>query len=93
MNSHDCIIGLYHHCDYSELITLNELKLRILETTQYNFMVRNDPVCYKAKELYRKEWSLKDYADKRKSTNLYRFDFCPGCGKQINWKEIKNLNI
>ena len=93
MNKHDCIIGLYHHCDYSELITLNELKLRILETAQYNFMVKNDPVCYKVKELYKKEWSLKDYADRRKSTNLYRFDFCPICGRQINWKEIKNLNI
>lgn len=25
----------------------------------------------------------------RKSTNLTRFDFCPYCGKKIDWKEIR----
>ena len=92
MKNHDCFIGLLHHCDYSELITLPELQLHILETKQFNHMVRYDPILHSSKELYYKEYSLKDYADKRKSTDLYRFDFCPTCGKSIDWKSIKYLN-
>ncbi len=34
-------------------------------------------------------YTLKDYADRRKSTNLRRFEFCPICGKKIDWKKIK----
>ena len=34
-------------------------------------------------------WSLKDYCDKRKNTDLTRFDYCPYCGKKIEWKKIK----
>ena len=35
-------------------------------------------------------YTLKDYADRRKSTNLTRFEFCPYCGKKIDWKKIKS---
>ena len=35
-------------------------------------------------------YSFKDYCDKRKSTNLTRFEFCPYCGKKIDWKKIKS---
>ena len=34
-------------------------------------------------------YSFKDYCDRRKSTNLERFEFCPYCGKKIDWKKIK----
>ena len=34
-------------------------------------------------------YSLADYCDKRKSTNLTRFNYCPLCGKKIDWKAIK----
>lgn len=27
-----------------------------------------------------------DYYDRRKSTNLLRFNFCPICGEKIIWK-------
>lgn len=40
-----------------------------------------------------KEYTLQDYADKRKSTNLIRFDFCPYCGRKIDWKKIKNEEV
>ena len=35
------------------------------------------------------KYTLLDYTDKRKSTNLVRFDYCPYCGHRINWKEIR----
>ena len=38
-------------------------------------------------------YSFKDYCDKRKSTNLTRFEFCPYCGKKIDWKKIKNEEV
>ena len=34
-------------------------------------------------------YSLSDYCDKRKSTDLTRFNYCPLCGKKIDWKAIK----
>ena len=37
-------------------------------------------------------YSFNDYCDKRKSTNLTRFEFCPYCGKKIDWKKIKEEN-
>lgn len=91
MNNHTCLIGIYHQSDCSELVTLEELQLNILETRQYNYMLQHDPFLSGATGLYKKEYTLRDYADKRKSTNLYRFDFCPSCGKPIDWKAIRRL--
>ena len=34
-------------------------------------------------------YTMKDYADKRKSTNITRFEYCPHCGEKIDWKKIK----
>ena len=36
-----------------------------------------------------KFWIFQDHCDKRKSTDLTRFNYCPLCGKKIDWKEIK----
>lgn len=32
---------------------------------------------------------IKNYFDKRKNTNFNRFNYCPYCGKKIDWKELK----
>ena len=34
-------------------------------------------------------YKLADYADRRKSTDLTRFTYCPYCGKKIDWKKIR----
>lgn len=34
-------------------------------------------------------YTLEDYVDRRKSTNITRFEYCPYCGEKINWKSIK----
>lgn len=33
-------------------------------------------------------YTMKDYIDRRKSTNITRFNYCPFCGEKINWKTI-----
>lgn len=86
---HDCIIGLLYHWDYSKLVTLRELKRHIEDNREYNESLRADPVFRDAKELYVKIWTLKSYGDKRKNTNLTRFDYCPECGKAIDWEAIR----
>lgn len=34
-------------------------------------------------------YTMSDYCDRRKSTDLTRFNYCPMCGKKIDWKAMK----
>jgi hypothetical protein len=80
---HECVIGLLHG-NSEELVTLLDLEEYIFNIKEYN---RNLP---KHSQWRRKlVWSLEDYADKRRSTNLRRFTYCPECGKKIDWKSIR----
>lgn len=87
MINHECIIGLLSYIDSCALVTVSKLKQHIRERIEDNIL--NDKY-YSLPYLKNKEWLLSDYADKRKSTNLKRFDFCPYCGEKIDWKKIKN---
>ena len=66
------------------MVTLEELKenieseKRLAENTDIEWL----------KEMCSK-YTLMDYCDKRKSTDLTRFNYCPLCGKKIDWKAIK----
>ena len=86
---HECIIGILNHCDCYDLITLAELEKHIEESIEYNKSLDDDPLLKNVKEIRAKCWTLKSYGDKRKSTDLTRFDYCPECGKQIDWSAIK----
>lgn len=88
MSEHECIIGLLNNND---MITLKGLKGCIEETKIFNQYLWNEYPGM-ARHLLHKEYTLKDYADRRKSTNLTRFEFCPYCGKKIDWKKIKEEN-
>ena len=37
-------------------------------------------------------YTLEDYSDKRKSTNITRFNYCPICGEIIDWKKIHKIS-
>lgn len=87
LNNCEHIIGMLNNYDDSDVVTLKELIQYINnanELTQY--CKENNLPEFK----YRKFISLKDYCDKRKSTDLTRFEYCPLCGKKIDWKGIKN---
>jgi hypothetical protein len=87
-NKHECLIGSFNDFGYHELITFSALKEHIKNTKDFNDRLRSDPFMTDVERLCHKEWTLKDYADKRKSTNLYRFNFCPVCGKAIDLKTL-----
>jgi len=36
-------------------------------------------------------YTMIDYTDKRKSTNITHFDYCPYCGEKINWKDFRRV--
>ena len=75
---HECVIGLIHDYDDTRIVTLEELK----EHIQWEKESRSPYFNWKTHE-------LSDYCDKRKNTDLTRFEFCPMCGKKIDWKAIK----
>ena len=81
---HEHIIGLLNMGDYSELVTLEDLKKHIKDEIEICQSIYQ-PIL----SLMRKPYTLKDYCDKRKSTDLERFDYCPFCGGKIDWKKIK----
>ena len=89
---HECIIGVLYHSDYSELATLKMLKEHIEDNIEFNKSLDNDPLYKDCKDLRAKCWTLKSYGDKRKNTDLTRFDYCPECGNKIDWAKIKFEN-
>jgi hypothetical protein len=76
---HKCIIGLF--TDYPEnfLYTLDDLKKHIREQQE----------TYKRHKAWFKTppYTLKDYCEG--INELDRFDYCPYCGKKIEWEIIK----
>ena len=85
---HECIIGLLYQTDYVDLCTLSILENHIKERKEINRVAKKY-----MPEYVRPEWTIYDYADRRKSTNLTHFTFCPMCGKKINWQEIRKKNV
>lgn len=72
----ECIIGMRYDYEDTDLVTLAELKEHI---ESHNGMVKfwqthGFPAT--------KEKKLADYCDTR-------FNYCPLCGKKIDWKAIK----
>lgn len=93
MSVHECVIGMYYDYNNAKLVTVNELLEEIHDDlSSYNYI----SVLFNTYGITNKKikppYTLKDYCDKRKSTNLTRFEFCPYCGKKIDWKKIKEEN-
>lgn len=75
------IIGVLHRYDSSDLVTLDELKEYTKDREEFNIALEKYGM--PREKLY----TLADYFDKRKSTNLTRFNYCPYCGKEIKLKK------
>ena len=90
---HECFIGLYYwHADDVGLVTLSKLKKNISDEKDLYEAIKYDSV-YASIYHSIKHYTLKDYADRRKSTNLNRFEYCPVCGKKIDWERIGSGDI
>lgn len=84
---HECVIGFIYDYDNIQLITLSELKKHIQEKEEHNEWI--DDTFVDLGWTRTKIWTLKEYADKRRNTDLERFEFCPICGKKIDWQKIR----
>lgn len=88
MEEHECIIGIWHEQESSVCVTYNNLKEEIKNTNEhYKFVLENYGEYYAQRIAH--GFNIKDYLDKRKNTNLLHFDYCPFCGKEIDWKEFR----
>ncbi len=81
---HECVIGLWIDYDDTESVTFRQLKHEV-ECNAAFLEWKNENMAGKKAQIK----TLNDYLDKRKSTNLQRFDYCPYCGKNIDWKELR----
>ena len=85
----ECYIGIINDYDYIRMVTLDGLKNHITDRLGLKQAFERD-VLFKDYNHGIKGWTLADYCDRRKSTNLTRFNYCPLCGKKIDWKAIKD---
>lgn len=76
---HECIIGVYHEYEETDSITFNKL-------VDINMREQG---WYEKGYILSKPLPLQEYFDKRIPTNLGRFDYCPKCGKKIDWSQLK----
>lgn len=85
---HNCYIGEWLNFENAELVTYNDLKEKIkVNNETYEYGLSKYGKCFVNGLM--KKIELKDYFDKRKNINFNRFNYCPYCGKKINWKELK----
>jgi len=70
---HNCLLGIWIDFDNSFLITQKGIVDCVGTDARYGYT----------------RYKLPDYFDKRKSVNLRRFEYCPDCGKRIDWEGIK----
>lgn len=85
--THECIIGFLRYMEDSELCTLSQLRAHMEERADFNRNLASGKTFCNCKSLYFREYTLDDYCDKRKSTNLRQFDYCPICGKKLTGKK------
>ena len=83
MKKHECIIGEWFDYEHTELITFEELVSKVKINNDSSLMLFN---CHLR---LAQPFKLSDYFDRRKSTNLNHFNYCPYCGEKIDWKQLK----
>ena len=83
-----CYIGIINDYENTRMTTLDGLKLHIKESLYLKQAFETDPL-YVGYNHGIKGWTLADYCDKRKNTDFTRFEYCPMCGRKIDWKAIK----
>ena len=83
MSDHECTIGIMWDYEDSELVSAESF----IEwwKGQKDFLRR----CPEFEDDWNRPAHLREYADRRRSTRIEQFDYCPVCGKKIDWKELR----
>lgn len=84
-----CLIGVQYDYENTDAITLAELK-EYIEREKQLVEYHKDSVNSEWWKAMCNSFTLADYCDRRKHTNLKRFNYCPRCGKKIDWKAIRD---
>lgn len=87
--NHECIIGVIYDYEDTRLVTLTELKEIITIRQEFKKRHQHEENWRAITNDFCDAYTLSDYCDKRKSTDLRQFKYCADCGKKIDWKEIK----
>jgi hypothetical protein len=87
--THNHTIGFLYKDDCAELVTLDGLKKHIAEQKELKEAFAKDEV-FSQFNFRVSVWELSDYGDRRKTTDLHRFNHCCDCGARIDWKGIKD---
>ena len=78
-------IGFLYDFDDTKAVTFQGLKDHIKRLKEVE-------VYFKETSGYERKfcaYTMQDYLDQRKSTNLIRFKFCPFCGEKIDWAMMR----
>lgn len=99
MTDHECIIGKYISYD-NRLVTLRLLLGEIQRVREFNESLEAECRMYEqggnaglADEIRkhkRTEYGMDSFCDRRRKSPLYHFDYCPICGKKIDWKAMRD---
>lgn len=88
-DAHDCIIGIYCDCEGYRLVTLHSLIKILVQEIEVLESFNERDRCIYGEIIHRRKYYLNDYLDRRKNTNLSRFNYCPVCGEKIDWKGMR----
>lgn len=83
---HECYIGIRHDYENTDIVTLEELKKHI-ESEKWLAEQNKDSEFWQS---ICSKYTLDDYCDMRKGTDLTRFRYCPFCGQKIDWKAMRS---
>ena len=86
MDEHKCVVGFLLDQDDFRFVDLDQLKDHIKEVKAINRSLKKMKI-----HTDMEEYSLLDYASNRRATDLARFEFCPKCGKKIDWGRIGRM--
>lgn len=92
MSGHKCVIGLLRLSDCSELVTVDSL-VKIIRQHIESDNFQEYGSLSKFGDVWFRPYSMNDYGDKRKRTNLTRFEYCPNCGSKIGWMFIRKIDV
>ena len=86
--AHEHVIGEIIDYESTRLVTLSSLRAHIDAEHELRAAARRDGLI-SLLERWPRVYTLADYCDGRRNTDLHRFNFCPECGQKINWRAIK----
>lgn len=88
---HEHVIGEIIGYEDTRLVTLKDLQTHIQHRHDLAELFTSEKAVTMGVSRTIRVYTLSDYCDGRRVTDLRRFNFCPYCGQAIDWKHIKEV--